>query len=52
MLVLLFFIFVALSLTRISILVIDPFAAGAQYFFYPYIFLYWIIISLVAKSED
>ncbi len=50
MLSLLFLVSIALTSARISVLVIDPFAAGPHYFFYPYIFLYRLMIFLILKS--
>lgn len=42
---------IASSVTRNSVTVIDPVTAGPRYFFFPYIFLSWLIIQIAHIGE-
>lgn len=42
---------ILISISRMPVEHINPISAGPRYFFYPYIFLAWLLIELVAISQ-
>ncbi|MEW6301354.1 MAG: hypothetical protein AB1671_27080 [Thermodesulfobacteriota bacterium] len=45
-----YFTSVAAMFARIDIRILDPFLAGPRYFFYPYIILSWILLTLIGDQ--
>ncbi|HXG22056.1 MAG TPA: hypothetical protein VNN62_23625 [Methylomirabilota bacterium] len=41
---------IATILARIDVRILDPFLAGPRYFFYPYIILSWILLTLIGEQ--
>ena len=46
-----FFLSVIASAARVQVATLDPFNAGPRYFFYPYVFLAWILIHLALEAR-
>ncbi|QBR43033.1 hypothetical protein DAIF1_05600 [Stenotrophomonas indicatrix] len=46
-----FLLSVAAAAARVPVDPLDPFNGGPRYFFYPYIFLAWILIHLISESR-
>lgn len=51
LLVYLLFAGIALSVIRVDPAIIHPIKAGPRYFFYPFIFLFWIIIQIMLTEK-